>query len=232
MQLSSASLAAWESSYLAELPPEIRDEMLHDAFVVTVPAGQAVYEAFGSPRLALLHRGQARVKIVSEEGRAATLRYAGPGQVIGLPALIAQGSPVGADAITDCEVSMLNVVTARRLAMTDARVGWLFAQQASQILFETIEFFGDNLFGSVQQRVSRHLLDLASSSADGLIVKVDQQELADAIGSVREVVARALRKLREASYIERTRDGIRITAPSALHRLASGQAAPEAGPDR
>lgn len=75
--------------------------------------------------------------------------------------------------------------------MTDARVGWLFAQQACQIVFETVEFLGDNLFGSVQQRVSCHLLDLASNSADGMIVKVDQQELADAIGSVREVVARA-----------------------------------------
>jgi CRP-like cAMP-binding protein len=223
--LSGASLAAWESSYFVELPHEIRDEMLHDAFVVSIPAGQAIYEAYGAPRLALLHWGQARVKVVSKEGRTATLRYAGPGQVIGLPALISHGSPVGADAITGCEVSMLNAVTARRLAMTDARVGWLFAQQASQIVFETVEFLGDNLFGSVQQRVSRHLLDLASNSADGMIVKVDQQELADAIGSVREVVARALRKLREASYIERRPDGIRITAPSELHRIASGQAA-------
>jgi CRP/FNR family cyclic AMP-dependent transcriptional regulator len=221
-----ASLTAWESSYFAELPHEIRNALLRDAFIVTVPAGQAIYEAFGPPRLALLHRGQARVKVVSKEGRAATVRYAGSGQVIGLPAAIAEGAPVGADAITDCEVSMLNVATLRRLASTDARVGWLLARQACQIVFETVEFLGDNLFGSVQQRVSRHLLDLASNSPDGLIVKVDQQELADAIGSVREVVARALRKLREASYIERHPDGIRITAPSQLHRVASGEASP------
>lgn len=222
--LHARSLAAWESSYFAELAPPIRHAMLRDAVVVTVPAAQPIYEAFGPPRLALLHHGQARVKVVSRDGRVATVRYAGPGQVIGLPSAIAQGSPVGADAITDCEVSMLNVATLRRLAVTDAGLSWLLAQQACQIVFETVEFLGDNLFGTVQQRVSRHLLDLASNAPEGLIVRVEQQELADAIGSVREVVARALRKLREAGFVERHPSGIRITDPSGLHRLASGSA--------
>ena len=89
-------------------------------------------------------------------------------------------------------------------------------------MFETLDFLGDNLFGTVQQRVCRHLLDLASNSPDGLVVKVEQHELADAIGSVREVVARALRKLREAGLVERHPAGIRIADPSGLHRLALG----------
>lgn len=222
-----ASLAAWESSFFAELPHEIRNAMLHDAFIVTVPAGQPIYEASAPPRLALLHHGQARVKVVSKEGRAATIRYAGPGEVIGLPAAIAQGSPaVSADAITDCEVSMLNVTTMRRLAGTEARVGWLLAQQACQLVFESVDFMGDNLFGTVNQRVSRHLLDLASNSPEGLIVRVDQQEIADAIGSVREVVARALRRLRESDVIGRHPAGILIKSPSELHRIASGSPLP------
>lgn len=228
--LHAGTLTAWESSYFAQLSPEIRNAMLRDAFVVTVPAGHAIYEAFGPPRLALLHHGQARVKVVSKEGRVATVRYAGPGQVIGLPSAIAQSSPVGADSITDCELSMLNVNTLRRLAGSDATLSWLLAQQACQIVFETVEFLGDNLFGTVQQRVSRHLLDLASNSPEGLIVEVEQQELADAIGSVREVVARALRKLRGAGVVERHAKGIRIADPSGLHRLAAGQEARKDSP--
>ncbi|GAY08027.1 Crp/Fnr family transcriptional regulator [Pseudonocardia sp. N23] len=220
----AATVTAWESSYFAALSADFRDAMLCDAFVVTIPAGQPIYEAFGVPKLALLHRGQARVKMVSKEGRAVAVRYAGAGQVIGLPAAIAQGAPVGADAVTVCEASMLNVSTLRRFAVADATVAWLLAQQACQILYETMDFLGDNLFGSVQQRVSRHLLDLASNSPDGLVVEVEQQELADAIGSVREVVARALRKLREAGLVERHPAGIRIVDPSGLHLQASGQA--------
>lgn len=222
-----ASVTAWDSSFLAELPHEIRNAMLNDAFIVTVPAGRPIYEASDPPRLALLHHGQARVKVVSKEGRAATIRYAGPGEVIGLPAAIAHGSPaVSANAITDCEVSMLNVTTLQRLGRNDARVGWLLAQQACQLVFESADFMSDNLFGTVNQRVSRHLLDLASNSPEGLIVKVDQQDIADAIGSVREVVARALRRLREADLIERHPSGILIKAPSELHQIASGTPLP------
>jgi CRP/FNR family cyclic AMP-dependent transcriptional regulator len=51
--------------------------------------------------------------------------------------------------------------------------------------------------------VSRHLLDLAVQREPGryrgteIIVPVSQQELADAVGPVREVVVRVLRELRQ-----------------------------------
>lgn len=223
--LQAASCEAWESSYFSTLSVDVRNAMLRDAFVVNVPAGGSINEASGPPRLFLMHSGQARVTVVSREGRAATVRYAGPGQVLGLPAAILRTSPIPAHAITDCEMSMLNVNTLRRLASTDASVSWLLLQQTCEIVFEVVEILGDNLFGTVEQRVSRHLLDLADNSDAGLIVKVEQQEIADAIGSVREVVARALRKLREAGLVERHSGGLRLVNPSALHRIASGATA-------
>lgn len=78
-------LQAWESSFLSELPHQVRDAMLRDVFVVTVPAGQPIYQPFETPRLLIIASGLARVKMVSREGREATLRYAGGGQVVGLP---------------------------------------------------------------------------------------------------------------------------------------------------
>jgi CRP/FNR family transcriptional regulator, cyclic AMP receptor protein len=221
-----AALTAWGESFLAELPNQIRDAILRDAVVVSVRAGSVIYQPLGPARIALLHRGQARVKVLSKKGRAATIRYAGPGDVIGLPAAIASGAQETAEAITDCEASMLNVATVRRLASTDVRLTWLLARRLAQIVFEVVELLSDDLFDTVQQRVSRHLLDLAATSPEGLIVRVDQQELADSIGSVREVVARELKKLRDAALIERHPDGIKITAPERLHQIADGQAAP------
>lgn len=222
--LNEASCKAWENSYFAALSTEVRNAMLRDAFVVTVQAGRMINGPYSPPRLFLLHSGQARVAVVSKEGRAATVRYAGPGQVLGLPAAIYDASPIAAYAITDCEMSMLNVNNLRRLAQNDPKVAWLLLQQTCAIIYETVEILGDTIFGTVEQRVSRHLLDLASNSGDGLIVTVEQQEIADAIGSVREVVARALRKLREAGLVERHGRGLRILNPSALHHIASGAA--------
>jgi CRP/FNR family transcriptional regulator, cyclic AMP receptor protein len=218
----AAVLTAWGQSFLADLPNEIRAAILRDAIVVSVPAGDVIYQPFGPARIALLHRGQARVKVLSKKGRAATIRYARPGDIIGLPAAIASGAQESAEAVTDCEVSMLNVATVRRLASTDVRVAWLLARKLAQIVFEVIELLSDDLFDTVQQRVSRHLIDLAAKSPDGLIVRVDQQELADSIGSVREVVARELKKLRDASLIERHPDGIKIASLEQLRRIAGG----------
>lgn len=221
-ELDSASYQAWQASYFSVLSTDVRDALLHDAFVVSVAAGGSINGASGPPRMFLMHSGQARVTAVSREGRAATVRYAGPGQVIGLPAAIANSSPIPAHAISDCEMSMLNVDTLRRLASTDVAMAGLLLQQLAGIVFEVVEILADNLFGTVEQRVSRHLLDLAYNSDDGLIVQVEQQDIADAIGSVREVVSRAIRKLREAGLVERHRRGLRIANPSALHRIASG----------
>jgi CRP-like cAMP-binding protein len=218
------ALAAWENCFLAELPRELRDLMLRDAPVVTLPAGHAIYRAHDSPRFALLHRGLARVKAVSPNGREATLRYASSGQILGLPSVISNGSPVGADAVTECVVSMLNVTLVRRLAQTNATMAWLFARQVSNICFEVIDSLAVNLFAPVRQRVSRHLLDLARRRHDGLIVEVEQQELADAIGSVREVVARTLRALKDEGLIERVPEGIRLLKPDLLHEISEGRA--------
>jgi CRP/FNR family transcriptional regulator len=73
-------------------------------------------------------------------------------------------------------------------------------------------------FGTVRQRVARHLLDLASTTQAGpaLVVTISQQELADAVGSVREVVVRVLRELREEGYVETGHDGITLLDPQQL----------------
>ena len=68
-----------------------------------------------------------------------------------------------------------------------------------------------NAFGSVRQRVAAHLLDLASDRqrpGGRLVAHVSQQELADAAGSVREVVARALRDLRVAGIVATAADSV------------------------
>ena len=84
-----------------------------------------------------------------------------------------------------------------------------------------------NAFGSVRQRVAAHLLDLASAQQQPrgrLVARVSQQELADAAGSVREVVARALRDLRVAGIVATAADSIVILDPAQLYAEYAGLA--------
>jgi CRP/FNR family cyclic AMP-dependent transcriptional regulator len=78
-----------------------------------------------------------------------------------------------------------------------------------------------NTFWPVRRRLARHLLDLAANAQQGeiLLVQASHQELADHIGTVREVVARTLRSLRADGYIAASTDGIRLTDPHALAHL-------------
>jgi CRP/FNR family transcriptional regulator len=55
----------------------------------------------------------------------------------------------------------------------------------------------------------------------GVHLAVTQQSLADATGSVREVVARALRELRREGAVATADDGITVLDPTALTRLAA-----------
>jgi CRP/FNR family transcriptional regulator len=114
-------------------------------------------------------------------------------------------------------------IDARRLedaARRDVRLAYAMAEEVSRRLDEAIEQIAINTFGSVKQRVASHLLDLASTQLGPeapLVADVSQQELADAVGSVREVVARALRDLRAAGIVGTSTDSVEILDPVQLH---------------
>jgi CRP/FNR family transcriptional regulator len=79
-------------------------------------------------------------------------------------------------------------------------------------------------FGSVRARLARHLLDLAASQQQSgeLVVAATQQQLADSVGSVREVVARALGELRADGVLAGAEGGIAIVDARRLDAVASG----------
>jgi CRP-like cAMP-binding protein len=73
----------------------------------------------------------------------------------------------------------------------------------------------------MRQRVARHLLDLAVRESEGLVVYASHQNIADAIGSVREVVSRVLRELRADGLVDRAGERIILRRPTELHRLVA-----------
>jgi hypothetical protein len=117
---------------------------------------------------------------------------------------------------------MMSGTRLRDLAQNDAAIAWYLAKQLVEISYESIDLLGGNIFEPVLQRVSRHLLELAEKTPDGLVVTADQDELARSIGSVREVIARALRTLREEHLVVRNAAGLWLTDPARLHDIAAG----------
>ena len=116
----------------------------------------------------------------------------------------------------DSTLYFMDVANVKRLAGQDATVAWVLAEECVHRLYDVLEELAGNTFATVRQRVVRHLFDLAASRPDRdgrLAALVNQQELADSVGSVREVVARVLHELRTASLVRTSPGRVEILDP-------------------
>jgi CRP/FNR family transcriptional regulator, cyclic AMP receptor protein len=181
-----------------------------------ISAGAIVYTEADTEFFAVVVRGLFRVYMDTSDGRQVTVRYARAPGLLGAPALVGGPAPVFVQALTASGLYYMDVAQAKRLAREDAAVAWAFAEESVDRLYEVLEELAGNTFATVRQRVVRHLLDLAASrpTSDGRIAAlVNQQDLANSVGSVREVVARILRELRAASLVSTSPGRVEILDP-------------------
>jgi CRP/FNR family cyclic AMP-dependent transcriptional regulator len=216
---ATAIEAALAKSALAAFPPALRATLTHNAIPADLPAGTTLYYEADAPRCGLVLAGLLRVYMTSPDGRQITVRYARAGDLLGIAAIVGGPAPVNVQMLTDAALLMLNARTLQASGQTEPLVGWLLAQELTRRLYDALEMLAGTTFGSLRQRVARHLLDLAASRQQGrgLVVKVTQQEVADAVGSVRPVVARIIRDLRAEGIITTSSDGIVILKVAELH---------------
>jgi CRP/FNR family transcriptional regulator len=211
---------AFSRSFLARLPPEVARALRAEGERTENPAGTTVYQAGDEPHAALVVRGLLRVYMTSAEGRQVTVRYARPGDVLGIAVLVGGPADVGVQAVHASALFRISARTLTALGRRDPRVAWALAEELNRRLYGTLEQIAVNAFGSVRQRVAVHLLDLASSqqhTRDCLTARVTQAELADAVGSVREVVARVLRDFRQAGVVTTSAEAVVIVDAARLY---------------
>ena len=218
---------ALSRSFLADLPPELASRLRADGERTDYPAGTTVYRAGSDPQTVLVVAGLLRVYLMSVEGRQVTVRYARPGDVLGIAVLVGGPAITGVQTVEPSSLFRISPRTLTAAARRDPRVSWAIAEELNRRLYDTLEQTAVNAFGSVRQRVAAHLLDLASTRQHPrgrLVARVSQQELADAAGSVREVVARTLRDLRVAGIVATTADSVVILDAARLYAESGSSA--------
>lgn len=218
----SLAPAAFERSFLrsigsspfADLSPLALERLRHGALRMDLPEGAVVRRACDEPFLAVVVDGLLRFFLDGPDGRRKTSRYARAGQLAGTPSILGvpRPLPVGLQALTDTSLLVFDSSVVVDLVARDPSFSRALALDLTTALWETLDELGRSAFGTVRQRLSHHLVDLARPDGSGgsLVVRAPQQELADAIGSVREVVARVLRQLRDEGLIARRAGGIVI----------------------
>jgi CRP/FNR family transcriptional regulator, cyclic AMP receptor protein len=219
--------AAIEQSFLARLPADLTNEVLEGGYRVDLPAGAQPRPSGDQTPVALVLDGLIRVFLVSEAARQVTVRYARSGETLGLVHLFGHRTGVHAQAVTPAGVWAIAPGRLRALADRHAQLATAIAEECAMRAVDAIEELGLLTFGSVRQRIARHLLDLAAEQQhDGpLVAAVTQQQLADAAGTVREVVARALKQLHQAGVTAGSEEGVIILDAARLDAEATDRRA-------
>jgi CRP/FNR family cyclic AMP-dependent transcriptional regulator len=215
------------ASRLGMLPEDLLSDLLAGATLVLIPARSTVRPVAGhSPHMELVVSGLVRIQVSSPDGRSMTIRYCRRGALMGVATLYAEAvRPFTIEALSDAELLRFNTSTVQRAAARDPRTAVALLTETSERVMSFIAGFSGHAFRTVRQRVARHLLDLASVDPRSAEVSatVSQQELADGAGTVREVVVRLLRELRNEGCVETRRDRIVISDPERLSAIAAAE---------
>ena len=212
--------AAIARSFLAALSPALLERLLAGAELERAAAGTTTYVPGREPRPALVVSGLLRTYFAGPDGRQVTVRYAREGDMLGVIAAHGGPAPLHTQALTDTERLRLDTERMRELARTEPEFAWALIGELTATIHALWQEVAAAAFATVPQRVARHLLEIAAreQEAEGgaLVARVSQQELADLAGSVREVVARALREMRDEGIVRVSRSGIVVLDAGAL----------------
>jgi CRP/FNR family transcriptional regulator len=208
-------------SFWSKLPRAPVEALLAEGARAEATEGQIVTAAEGKGTVAIVLSGLFRMFAHAKSGRQVTTRYARQGDMLGLISALAQPWHLGRlQALSAGAAWVISNESLRRHALGDARIALALAEEMARTNYDMLEEFANTAFGTVRQRVARHLLDLVGEAPDGggsLLAPISQQELANAVGTVREVVSRVLQAFRGEGLACVTQAGIEVLDATRLY---------------
>jgi CRP/FNR family cyclic AMP-dependent transcriptional regulator len=205
--------------FLKNAPPAVIDEFARAAIPYTYSAGECIFmEGEPGAGLHLIASGTVKVSRYSSEGREHILHIFQRGDTFNEVSAL-DGGPNPATAVAMDETSLWRVErdALRRIAERHPEFAWTMIENLAKRARYLVGVVQDLSMRSVRGRLARLLLDQATNNADAPPLALTQEEMASRLGTVREVVGRALRSLAAAGVIEFDRHRIVVLDP---HRLA------------
>ncbi len=217
--MSAPVLAREEVDFLALLSEANRRRLLEGSTKAVFPAGSIAFHPEAPPTAYLLERGLARGYSSVPDGRQATVTFFHAHDLVGGITLISHAPRIYVQAVVDSTMATLDVEIARELAMTETEVTIAIATHLAARIRNAFQLIAVRSLGNIRERVAYDLLDRACRfqlESGRLEARATHSDLADSIGSSREVVSRALRDLRVAKIVETAPGMVRVIDPIRL----------------
>ncbi|AFZ65897.1 helix-turn-helix domain-containing protein [Deinococcus peraridilitoris] len=197
--------------------------LLEKTFVdsVTYRPGAVILYPGKSDMLYRVQSGLVRIHTMDDEGNGLTLRYVKPGEFFGEESLTGLERSYFAEAVTDSTVDVINP------ALMNAEDNLEVTTHLVKMLDRAYESIYRLVGKRLRSRIAAELLELADTAlatkqASGeTMIYATHDELAAAVGSVRETVTKVVGELSREGVISAGYGKITLRDPSALKRIAA-----------
>ena len=204
---------------LATLTARTRQRLEARAQFLELPAGTTVFDERQACRgFPFVISGSIRVVNADPNGRELPLYRVTPGEtcIISSACLLGQ-APYNARGVTEADTTLLVVPNEDFQALLGEQAFRDFVFQLfSERIADLMQLIEEVAFRKLDQRLAALLL------GKGQRLHTTHQQLADELGSVREIVSRLLKGLAEQGLVALSREQIEILDPAGLRRLAGG----------
>jgi CRP/FNR family cyclic AMP-dependent transcriptional regulator len=205
--------------FLSLLSPANRRRILAGSSRTVFPAGTVVTHPASRPQAWLIDAGLARLYWNVPDGRQATIAIVRPKELAGGSLALGASPWVFMQVLTESTLTVLDVARLRAVAATELEVSAAISAHLVMRVRDAYRLIAVRSLGNIRERVAYDLLDRAAHSqlvVGRLEVRATQADLADSIGSSREVMSRALRDLRLEGLVETAPGVIRVVNPAGL----------------
>jgi len=170
-----------------------------------------------------IHSGNVKLTVASRSGKKAVIAILGRGDIFGTGCLAKKPSRrmSGATAVHPSTITRVEKDTIVRVINQDPVFSKLFIAYLLSRIVRIQEDLLAHLFDSSERRLARVLLSLARVGNHGkhevVISKIDQQTLAEIVGTTRSRVSHFMNKFRKLGFVEYD-SGMELTVHRSLLR--------------
>lgn len=209
-------------AFLQGLDDAVLAELAEQAIWREYAAGALIFlEGDHAAAMYYLEFGWVKASKSSPDGREQILRFLGPGETFNELSIFAnKPNPATASALEPVGAWLIPRDVVRRLLIGHPQVAVRVIENIADRVIHLVSLVAELSLHSVEGRVARLLLEEAVGDVMARPRWATQTELAARLGTVPDVLSRALRSLADAAIIEVNRQEIRILDRAALEAVA------------
>ena len=215
---------AGDVDFLGLLSEDARSRILVGAHSFTLPAGAITYLPH-TLVADVVEAGLVRIFLSSADGRQASFAYVHAPSFYGAPTIAGPGMPTSGQTLTETRLIRLDARHVFALFEEDLEVARGLARVMASRINQAARLVTIRTLGTVRERVAYDLLERASDEqlrGGTSRFRVTHEELAESIGSAREVISRTLAGLRRAGVLNVTPRVVEVIDMELLAAIVEG----------